>query len=124
MSASSHHVADAPLTSTEIIARWDVDLSRKDGRSVHSKLCGECIAVFRRLIASEVIRDRTTLPILRSLDRSRCTLILWADAFKVVDGGLDSVVATSRYLRRRVLQLLSSIAASLSARKSTCFQQN
>jgi hypothetical protein len=107
------------LSSSELIARWKIVPSSRDERSVLSKLCGECIALFKKLLVSTAVKDRIAPYALRNLDRSRCTLILWADAYQVTEGGLDDAAEDSRYLRRKVLQILSSIAGNLSERKSS-----
>lgn len=110
------YAADQALSSSELIARWDFVSSNLDERSTLSKLCGECIALFRQLMVSATVKDRVAPLTLRNLDRSRCTLILWADAYRVPDGGLDDATEESRYLRRKVLHILSSIAATLCER--------
>lgn len=111
-------VADQSLKPAELIARWDVEAAAEDERSILSKLCGECIALFKTLLVSPRVKDRAAPFVFRSLDRSRCTLSLWDDAYRVTEGGLDEATEGSRYLRRNVLKLLSSVASTLSERWS------
>jgi hypothetical protein len=106
------------LSADELVSRWSIVASELDQRSVLSRLCGECIKLFKHIAVSESVKDRVAPFAVRQLDRSRCRLILWADAYRVPEGGLDEAADGSRYLRRKVLRVLSSIAETLIERKS------
>lgn len=98
------------------VLKWRIEATELDQRSVTSRLTKETISVFRKLMKK--LPKETEIPreILRRLEKSCVSLMLWNSGYDVAKGGLDNVLSTSRTLRRSILRHLINIGRALANR--------
>ncbi|KAK2063388.1 hypothetical protein LY76DRAFT_642561 [Colletotrichum caudatum] len=82
--------------------------------SLVNRLCRRCIPAIKVVLRKTKRNHDVPELAYRSLERSGSSFILWADGHSVVHGNLDDALAKSETLRKSVLELLISIAETIS----------
>lgn len=77
------------------VPRRDGGLGPAESKSLVSRLCEQCIKLTKDTLKG--MRNRRGLPSIayRSLEKSGCSLILWADGHKIVTGNVDEACRKS-----------------------------
>ncbi|SPO02513.1 uncharacterized protein DNG_05186 [Cephalotrichum gorgonifer] len=92
---------------------WNIEEAVPEKGSVTSRLTKECVSIFRRLLKKLSQEEILSQEILRRLERSCSSLVLWESGYGVADGGLDDTLTKSRTLRRSTLEHLLNIGRAL-----------
>ncbi|RYC56812.1 hypothetical protein CHU98_g9402 [Xylaria longipes] len=108
---------DASLIIRQFLSEAPQNNQKPDERTLTARPCSENLELFRELLK---VSTNEHYPIsksdLVSLERSFGRLKLWSDGYGVAAGRLDEVFSRSQMLRSAALELLGSLATTLTER--------